>query len=112
VPFAAYLFRIARNALIDFYRRSNRSSQPLALEEHTPVDFHPDPGEVAIANMEKQEIRELLAELRDDYRTVLLLRFLGDLSPEETAEVMGKSPGAVRVLQHRALSALRKLLGP
>jgi RNA polymerase sigma-70 factor (ECF subfamily) len=48
-------------------------------------------------------------ELRPDYRTVLVLRFLSDLSPDEVAEVMGKSAGSIRVLQHRALGALRKL---
>jgi RNA polymerase sigma-70 factor (ECF subfamily) len=45
--------------------------------------------------------------LREDYRNVLVLRFLSDLDPEDTALAMGRSAGAVRVLQHRALAALR-----
>jgi RNA polymerase sigma-70 factor (ECF subfamily) len=52
----------------------------------------------------------VLEQLREDYRTVLVLRFLNELSPEETSQVMGRSVGAVRVLQHRALSTLRKLI--
>jgi RNA polymerase sigma-70 factor (ECF subfamily) len=56
---------------------------------------------------ERQELLQALDTLREDYRNVLVLRFLSDLSPEETAQVMGRSAGAVRVLQHRALSALR-----
>ena len=52
----------------------------------------------------------MLESLRDDYRMVIILRFLSDLSPDETAQVMGKSTGAIRVLQHRALASLRKLL--
>lgn len=110
IPFVAYLFRVARNALIDQYRRSKAPENNLPLEENTIADTLHNPAEVVIQGMEKQEIRELLGLLREEYRTVLLLRFMGDLSPDETADVMGKSAGAVRVLQHRALGALRKLL--
>jgi RNA polymerase sigma-70 factor (ECF subfamily) len=56
------------------------------------------------------EIRTLLANLKDEYRMVLILRFINELSPDEIAEVMGKSSGAVRVIQFRALAALRKLI--
>ena len=110
VPFIAYLFRVARNALIDHYRRSKRINQ-LSLEERVIKDGRPGPGDVALAQIENEEVRQALNRLRDDYRLVLMLRFLGNLSPDETAEVMGKSSGAVRVLQHRALAALRKELG-
>jgi RNA polymerase sigma-70 factor (ECF subfamily) len=81
------------------------------LEEDILRDPNPEPSDAVATNIQRQEIRELLEKLREDYRTVLLLRFMGDLSPEETAEVMGKSPGAIRVLQHRALAALRNLMG-
>lgn len=111
VPFIAYLFRIARNSLIDYYRRSNNNHRTVStVEENVVADAHLDPGELVIAKMEHQEIRQMLDTLRDDYRTVIILRFLSDLSPDETAQVMGKTAGAVRVLQHRALAALRKLL--
>jgi RNA polymerase sigma-70 factor (ECF subfamily) len=111
VPFVAFLFRVARNALVDHYRRTSRSRQQLSLEDDLVSDSQPDPGDLAAASMEREEIREILGELREDYKAVLLLRFMGGLTPEETAEVMGKSAGAVRVLQHRTLAALRKLLG-
>jgi RNA polymerase sigma-70 factor (ECF subfamily) len=60
--------------------------------------------------LQHQELRKVLEQLREDYRNVLVLRFLNELSPEETAQVMERSVGAVRVLQHRALAALRNLL--
>jgi RNA polymerase sigma-70 factor (ECF subfamily) len=63
-----------------------------------------------VFSFEREELRLTLEQLREDYRTVLVLRFLSELSPEETAQVMGRSPGAVRVLQHRALAALRSML--
>jgi RNA polymerase sigma-70 factor (ECF subfamily) len=110
IPFGAFLFRVARNALIDHYRRSNRNANQVSIEDDQIGDTHADPMDMTAASMQREEIREILSKLREDYRTVLLLRFMADLSPEETAEVMGKSPGAVRVLQHRALAALRKLM--
>ena len=110
VPFIAFLFKVARNALVDHYRRSNRVKQQLSLEDDLVSDFHPDPSDMAAASIERQQMRAVLGQLREEYRTVLLLRFMGNLTPEETAEAMGKSSGAVRVLQHRALAALRKLL--
>lgn len=113
VPFLAFLFRIARNAVIDFYRSSGKFGYQESVDESPVLDLQSDPSEVAMANLEHQEIRQILDSLRDDYRMVLVLRFLSELSPEETAQVMGRSTGAVRVLQHRALSALRNILeGP
>jgi RNA polymerase sigma-70 factor (ECF subfamily) len=82
----------------------------MSIEENPIPDLQFDPGESALASLEHQEVRQTLDQLREDYRMVLALRFLSGLSPEETGEVMGRTPGAVRILQHRALSALRNLL--
>ncbi len=109
-PFVAFVFRVARNRLIDYYRRSRYSKNTVSIEDTVIRDTQPDPSRIVSDGLEHEEIRLLLNELRDEYKTVLVLRFLGDLSPDETAEVMGKSSGAVRVLQHRALAALRKLM--
>ena len=110
VPLLAFLFKIARNALIDFYRKSGRAGGHMSIEENPIPDLQFDPGQSAMASLEHQEVRQTLNQLREDYRMVLALRFLSGLSPEETGEVMGRTPGAVRILQHRALSALRNLL--
>jgi RNA polymerase sigma-70 factor (ECF subfamily) len=110
VPFLAFLFRIARNALIDHYRRSNPVKGQVSIEDISLQDHNPGPSESAVFSFEREELRLTLEQLREDYRTVLVLRFLSELSPEETAQVMGRSPGAVRVLQHRALAALRSML--
>ena len=111
VPFIAFLFRVARNGLIDHYRRSKSSKLTTSIEDLPLRDHDPDPGEALITTLEHQEVRKVLEKLREDYRTVLVLRFLSELTPEETAEVMQRSAGAVRVLQHRALTAMRELLG-
>lgn len=110
VPFGGYLFRVARNALTDYYRRSRRRGHELPLEDGWIPDPEANPAQIVSSRMEMQHVWHVLGKLREDYRIVLSLRFLSGLTPVETAAAMGKSPGAVRVLQHRALSALRKLL--
>lgn len=110
-PFPAFLYRIAQNALVDHYRRSGRSLHDVSTDDDIQIpDERPDPSESATSNLQHQELRKVLEQLREDYREVLVLRFLNELSPEETAQVMDRSVGAVRVLQHRALTALRELL--
>ena len=110
VPFIGLLFRVARNALIDFYRRSGHAAQDVNLEFVQAPDGRYDPGEVVVGALERQELQHMLGKLNEDYQTVLLLRFISELSPEETARAMGRTIGAVRVLQHRALTALRSMI--
>ena len=66
------------------------------------------PDEKLIKKQEYQELLKKVADLREDYRDVLILRFISGLTPDETAVVMERTPGAVRVLQHRALKAFRE----
>lgn len=108
-PFGGFLFRVARNALYDHYRRIRRRPTT-ALAQDWQDDLQPDPAVSVPEHMERQTVRKALATLGDDHRQVLSLRFLAGLSPDETAAAMGRSAGAIRVLQHRALAALRKLL--
>ena len=110
VPFLAFLLIIARNVLIDHYRRNGRSPQQVTIEDIQLRDTNPEPSEVTARNLKHAEIRQAITRLRDDYQEVLVLRFLNDLSPNETAQVMNRSTGAVRVLQHRAIVALRKTM--
>ncbi|MFZ5810405.1 MAG: RNA polymerase sigma factor [Chloroflexota bacterium] len=110
IPFYVFLFRIARNRLVDHYRRQSVRFQTISLfEDEQDADIE-DVAQVVSTNLEHAEVRNSLKQLREEYRTILSLRFFSGLSPEETAQVMGKSIGAIRVLQHRALTALHKLL--
>ena len=110
VPFLAYLFRIARNAVIDHYRQTARSRQQIPLEEELVGHTQDEPEQQVVLNSDQKEIRAQLRGLREDYRNVLVLRFFSGLTNEETAQALGKTPGAVRVLQHRALAALKKAI--
>jgi len=109
VPFRAFLFRVARNVLVDHYRKSNRLDSKTSEElDGYKQENDPELIETVGNRMEHQKILKVLSRLRPDYRSVLTLRFISDLSPEETAQVMERSVGAIRVLQHRALAALRE----
>jgi RNA polymerase sigma-70 factor (ECF subfamily) len=108
VPFAAWLFRVARNTWIDEHRTSH-SAMPLeSLVERT--SDRGDPQELASAAFDWDRAREALDLLPADQREVIACRFLAGLSPRETGMQMGRSEGSVRVLQHRALAALRRRL--
>lgn len=108
IPFAAYLFQIARNALIDHYRKNKN---PLSsIDDINLRGMDPDPEDAVSHKLDFQDLQEQMDELPEDYRNVLILRFLNGLSPDETAQMMGRSEGAIRVLQFRALGALKRLL--
>ncbi|MBN1147778.1 MAG: sigma-70 family RNA polymerase sigma factor [Anaerolineales bacterium] len=110
IPFSGFVFRVAHNALIDHFRRSRRSAPSLRLEESLVEAPQADPAGQLSDHAEQVRLRRLLASLQEDYRVVLSLRFLAELTPAETAQAMGRSEGAIRVLQHRALKALRNLI--
>jgi RNA polymerase sigma-70 factor (ECF subfamily) len=106
-PFMSFVFRIARNVMIDHYRHDRHTMEQVSSEDVTIRDPEPGPVELMQNEVQRQELVQALEGLREDYRLVLVMRFLSDLNPEETARAMGRSAGAVRVLQHRALIALR-----
>ena len=108
--FGGFVFRVARNALFDYYRRFRSRQEPEALDEELLPAAQLNPADGSAAVVERFELQHALGQLGEDQQTVLALRFLAGLTPEETGEAMGKTSGAVRVLQHRALKALRKLI--
>lgn len=110
LPFGAWVFRIARNAVID-HRRTTHPAIPLDMTTERPSDGG-DPVATAERGQDRDLLRAALDELPSDQRQVLIWRFFAELSPAETAAIMGRSNGAVRVLQHRALVGLREILGP
>ena len=108
-PFAAWAFRIARNAVIDHHRRT-RPTQPLASIEQR-VDAT---GLEALSLRRKEisEFRSAIDRLTPDQREALMLRYAGGLSADEAAEAMGRRAGTIRGLTFRAIEALRRQLGP
>jgi len=104
--FRAWLFRIAHNTIANAHRsRARRRTEPLPDDFQRAAPDADPAGQVALAD-ELREIRRVVAEMPDDRRQVILLRFVDDLSTAEIAEVLDRSPGAVRVLLHRSLRDL------
>jgi RNA polymerase sigma-70 factor (ECF subfamily) len=105
IPFRAWVYRIAHNSLVDHYR-TRKESDPLS-EHGAIVDSDPRPEESLIAQERSERLAAAIGELNADYQQILTLRFISGLSHEEAAEILGRSVGAARVLQHRALKALK-----
>lgn len=108
--FRAWLFRIAHNTVANVHRaRSRRRVIPLPEEFERPAP-DADPAALVARAEDQRRILRAIASLPEDRRQVVLLRFVDGLSTAEIAEVLERSPGAVRVLQHRALRDLAELL--
>ena len=107
VPFSAWLFRIAHNLAMDHFRASRRW-QP---EEDVPEAAHGEETsaeEQALAALGQTSMLALIERLSPEQRQVLTLKFVFRFSNAEAATILGKSEGAVKSLQHRALASLQK----
>lgn len=109
--FSGLLYTIARNNVIDLYRR--RSNQPEESINEILLNKLSDVG-TAITELEKTHEAALmiqrLKQLKNEYREALTLRYVDELSMSEIAAILGKSQVGTRVLVHRALNALRKII--
>lgn len=107
VPFSAWLYRIASNLVIDHYRRQSQAA--MSLEERLVSDGDHSRQQFE-AEFTHQALRRALSELTEDQQQVIILKFVDGLSNQEVAQVLGKTEGAVKSLQHRALAALGRVL--
>ena len=107
-PFAAWAFRIARNAVIDHQRRL-RPTEPLGSIAD-PMDGD-GLDALSVRGEEVRELRAAIRRLTADQQEALALRYAGGLSAEEAAQVMGRRAGTIRGLTFRAIEALRRHLG-
>jgi len=108
IPFAAWLFRIAHNQVVDYLRKKTKQATVPLDESLASSDSNPQ-----LMAEHRLDIEQLLLatkRLTRAQREVIALRFAGELSTVQVAKVMGKSQGAVKALQHSAIVALRKAL--
>ena len=109
VPFGGWLFRLARNVVIDHIRTRREHTTLDLIVERSGSDDGPD--ELAVLRQEMDAVATALRRLTPEQREAIELRFFAGLSAREAAEAMGRQEGTIRGLQFRALAALRRELG-
>lgn len=108
----AFLFQIARNQIIDFYRQKDK--KPLSLESLGEIaDFQvakPTFSQKIELDLEMEKIKKALKSINPLYADIIIWKYLDDLSNKEIAQILKKKEGNVRVLLHRAMESLKKQL--
>ncbi len=107
VPFSAWLFRIAHNLAMDHFRAAKRV-QPEEEIPEPPGSEEASAEHHALHSIGRASMLELIAELSPEQRQVLTLKFVFSFANADVANILGKSEGAVKSLQHRALASLQR----
>lgn len=105
--FEGWLFQIARNLVIDYYRK-RKQLVPLDAIENT-LEYDTNVVDIINLQIEQSILIKLLKELNDEQRSVIKMKFLEELDNSTIARVLNKTEGAIRVIQHRAISKLKEI---
>lgn len=105
----AFLYQIARNLIVDFYREKGKI-QIVSAEYTQIIDPQTNLEEEALLASDVDMVKLALANIREEYQEVIIWRYLDELSIPEMAETLNKSEEAVRVMLHRALKSLKNEL--
>ncbi len=106
IPFSHWLMRLARNAVIDHYRTARSQGE---LDDDL-VSRDAGPQAEFLRKERAAELEAAIRQLPEDQRTVIVLRFIEELDYAQVAAITGKSQGALRVTQFRALAALKRIM--
>ena len=107
-PFLAWLYAIARNSVIDNYRTRK---QTVSLDEAAPLAAHDEKLDDQVElQFEMKSLQVAMQHLTEEQQEVVTLKFIADYDTTEIAQRMGKSEGAIRALQMRALQALARVM--
>lgn len=104
-----WLYTIARNIIIDHYRRNGKEPSVISLEESLVTD-HGNPEETVNARFDTDCLKKAIKHLTERQSQVIIGKFIEGRSNREVAELIDRSEGAVKSLQHRALAALRRVI--
>jgi RNA polymerase sigma-70 factor, ECF subfamily len=109
-PFLAFVYGIAAHKVADVHRAAAKNrAEPVPDVPETP-EIVAGPEQLALQGELSERMAQLLLTLPEKHREIVVLRVIMGLSAEETAEAVGSTPGAIRVMQHRALARLRRSL--
>ena len=107
-PILAWLLRIAHNLTISFLR--SKRDHGVLDEAFVDQKLHRNPEDALEQSFDEANVRKAILNLRAEQRQVIMLRFVEEMDYPQVAAVIGKSVPAVRVIQHRALGNLRKIM--
>ena len=108
--FSGWLYRIAHNLVIDYYRRRGRVTL-IDIDEATPIRAtEGDPVRSTESLLNREQLRAALFQLTEEQAQVITLRFMEERSIAEVADLMDKTEGAIKALQYRAVLALRRVM--
>lgn len=103
----AFLYRIARNMVIDYYRSKSRT-ETQSLGTYDVADSRLDISETAMINSDINQVRTVLTSLKEDYQNVIIWHYLDSMSIPEVSKLLNRSEEATRVLLSRAIKSLRE----
>jgi len=107
-PFSAWVFRIAHNLVVDHYRKHEESAE--IDENFADEKAHASPSYEINLKLNEVRLKKALKTLPENYQQVIILKYINEEENAVIAKVIGKSEGAVRTLQFRALEKLRRIL--
>lgn len=110
VPFMAWLYRIAHARVVDYFQEQQRAHNEPQDIESIDLSVDDDLDGALMDTYYQNQVWEALHRLTDDQQQVIILRFLEGHNLQKTAEILNKTVGAVKVMQHRALQALNRVL--
>jgi len=109
----ALIYKIARNIVIDYYRE-NSSKKNIEIDSEEGglelIDEKQNPLKEVELKSDLSVLEKNITKLKDEYREIIILRFIEELSISEIANILGKTNGNVRILSYRALRALKELM--
>ena len=106
--FQAFIYKVARNTVIDHYRAAQKKSKDVSLDEALHLTSADRTERDIDVKLSVTDVEKKLRTLKSEYQEVIILHYVNELSVTEIADIVGKKRGAVRVLLHRALQTLKK----
>ena len=107
---SAWLYQIAKNNIIDYYRVKKDTVQLAEVQDF--LEDEVNPVDITNLDFDQKKILQLIKHLPIEQQDVIKYKFFEDMTNEEIAYVMGKTEGTIRVIQHRAITKLKELLNP
>ncbi len=106
--FEGWLYQIARNLVIDYYRQKKTT---VALEDvENTLEYETNVADVVNLDQQQKQLLKAIKQLGAEQQVVIKLKFFEDLNNSEIAEVLQKNEGAIRVIQHRALTKIQEII--